>query len=208
MDIEKRKVSFPSGSLILEGMLSIPSNAGGRGAVLCHPHPLHGGEMRNLVLARVSDALVQEGFSTLRFNFRGVGKSQGGYDEGRGETEDVMAAVDFLLKELALPGVDLAGYSFGSWVGMLGGAAHPGVRRLVGIAPPLSHMDLGEAGNTAKPKFFVRGGKDEYCGEEDFRRWFNGLPDPKEEKLLPAANHFFQGFEMEIARAVSEYLKK
>src|SRR5262245_11693559 len=119
-----QSVEIPATHGFLEGLLRTPDSAPAAGAaarmaaVICHPHPLYGGTMHTKAVFRIAQALVELGFPTLRFNFRGVGRSSGSYDYGRGEREDVRAALDYLSD--AFPGVPLAlsGFSFGSWVAL------------------------------------------------------------------------------------------
>ncbi|MEJ2024042.1 MAG: alpha/beta hydrolase, partial [Deltaproteobacteria bacterium] len=111
------KIDFRSGDLVLEGLLTRAD--GSRGVVVTHPHPLYGGNMQNNVVRAITRAYREAGYTTLRFNFRGVGASQGGFDNGRGEQKDVEAALQYRLS-LGCDWLDLAGYSFGSWVNAMG----------------------------------------------------------------------------------------
>ncbi len=111
--MKEKPVLFGRGSIRLEGLYA-PSQ-GTRGAVIAHPHPLMGGDMDNSVVRVLSETLYGIGFSTLRFNFRGVGMSSGSYDEGKGEQDDLLEALAFLEAE-GKGELTLAGYSFGSWV--------------------------------------------------------------------------------------------
>src|SRR5262245_9615621 len=108
----------------LEALLSVPAEAPRFSALICHPHPLYGGTLHNKVVYHSGKALSALGGVVLRFNFRGVGSSTGRYDEGRGETEDVRAALDYLCEHHSGPYL-LAGFSFGSWVGVPVGCADP-----------------------------------------------------------------------------------
>ena len=106
-----------------------------RGVVISHPHPLYGGEMRNQVVGLIQEVFAGKGWTTLRFNFRGVGRSQGEYDEGVGEQEDVRAAVRYL-KELGVEEIFLAGYSFGAWVNAQVALDYLDVAGSILVAPP------------------------------------------------------------------------
>ena len=117
-DAMETPVTFAVGDLTLEGLLALPTPPAEIGAIVCHPHPLYGGEMRNAVVTALVDAFQEAGIATLRFNFRGVGDSGGQHDEGRAELEDVKAAITCLLKRRAFRTVVVAGYSFGSMVGL------------------------------------------------------------------------------------------
>ena len=115
--MKERRVTFKSSDLTLEGMIASPDGAGPhRAAVVCHPHPLYGGSMYNNVVDAVLEAMHARGFATLRFNFRGVGQSEGEFDNGNGEADDTVAAIRFLIaqKGVRADGAVLAGYSFGA----------------------------------------------------------------------------------------------
>ena len=149
-------ITFPVGegdnAITLEGLLSTSDPAPALGAVLCHPHPLYGGEMHNNVVSALAHAFQKENIATLRFNFRGVGRSEGSHDEGEAEREDVKAAVTALLDRQPVSTVVVAGYSFGSMVGLQAGAQDDRVHRLIGVAFParISRPGLsGERDQTA-----------------------------------------------------------
>ena len=124
---KEERIILSSGELALEGLLS--RGESDRGLVISHPHPLYGGEMRNHVVGIIQEIFSGKGWTTLRFNFRGVGRSQGEYDEGVGEREDVGAAIRYL-KELGIKEIVLAGYSFGAWVNARAALDHPDVDRI------------------------------------------------------------------------------
>src|SRR5262245_33345980 len=124
--IDEEPVVFPSGALSLEGRLSIPA-AATDAAVVCNPNQRYGGEMDNSIVAATAGALRRRGIATLRFNFRGVGRSEGRYGEGVGELEDARAAVGRLRAELPNVSIALGGYSFGAMVALLAGHDEAGV---------------------------------------------------------------------------------
>src|ERR1700719_3146739 len=115
--MDEIQVSFRSGDLTLEGLLANPGG-GAPAAVVCHPHPMYGGSMYNNVVERILAAMWQAGYATLRFNFRGVGASDGEHDGGRGEVDDAAAAMTYLRSQpgVARSGAVMAGYSFGAMV--------------------------------------------------------------------------------------------
>ncbi len=202
-------ITFTSGENTLEGMLSTPEGGAERYAIVCHPHPLYGGNMENNVVSAVFDRLADQGFGVLKFNFRGVGQSTGSFDEGVVEGEDVGGGVQALCDKFDLRGcdIDVVGYSFGAWVALGALAEDERVRSFVSIAPPVSFLDMGEAGISGKPKYFIHGTRDDYCEVVDFSRWYETLPEPKQEETIELANHFFIGFEKRVAELVSCYLK-
>ncbi len=137
----EKLVQFNSGDIQLEGLLD--QGISGKGVVVTHPHPLYGGDMYNPVVESIARAYKSKDYTTLRFNFRGVGNSQGSYDDGPGEKQDVLSAVSYL-KENGSDPINLSGYSFGAWVGARAVADDPRVKRIVLIAPPVSFYDFSE----------------------------------------------------------------
>ncbi len=133
---------IPAGQVQLEAQLRQPKSALRGAVVLCHPHPVYGGTMDNRVIYRAAKCAAQEGFAALRFNFRGVGRSTGTFDQGLGEKDDVKAAMDWLGSKY--PGLPLAlvGYSFGAWVGLQVGCADPRIQAMVGLGLPLDLYDF------------------------------------------------------------------
>jgi len=175
------------------------------GAVVCHAHPLHGGTMHFKLIFRIARAFDELGFPTLRFNFRGVGGSEGTYDEGRGEREDVGSAIDWLAERH--PGLPLvvAGFSFGSWTGMPVGCAHAAVTHLVGLGVPVRAFTLNELFACAKPKLIVQGTNDEFGPMAQVNSWYADLPEPKRLVRIENADHFFEGKREEMAAAITDY---
>src|SRR5271154_6657124 len=131
-------------------------------AVVCHPHPLYGGTMHNKVVFQTAKALHQRGAAVLRFNFRGVEQSEGVHDRGRGEQDDVRAAVDYLAAEFPGRPILLAGFSFGSWVGLRVGCEDPRVRQLIGLGLPVDKTDMSYLGACTKPRLIIQGGADQF----------------------------------------------
>lgn len=200
------KVTFPAGDLLLEGRLARSASGRDVGVVLCHPHPLHGGNMYSNVISAVARVLQEHDVVTLRFNFRGTGTSQGSHGGGDAEGEDVTAAVAYLLNCQAVSTLAVLGYSFGAGVGLLAGAADPRVSALVGVAPPVARRDFSPLLTCPKPKLFVVGDKDHVCPLPTLQDLLARCPEPKTLTLLPGADHFFLGREAEIAQAVVTFL--
>lgn len=175
--------------------------------VVCHPHPLFGGTLTNKVVHTVGRAFVAQGAPTLRFNFRGVGASAGSYDEGRGETDDLLAVVAWLRERF--PGLPLwlGGFSFGSFVALRGQAA-AGAARLVTIAPPVGRWDFSAIAAPACPWLVVQGDQDDLVDHAAVERWLASLapPGPPRLVLLPGAEHFFHGRLHEVKDAVTSFL--
>jgi alpha/beta superfamily hydrolase len=197
-------VTFSSGALTLEGDLTVPSVAA-RGAVICHPHPQYGGDMHNSVVRAIAGVLADTGHATLRFNFRGVGASGGRYGGGVGEADDAHAAVSYVCEHADVPAVTLAGYSFGAMVALKVGVHVPAVDRLIAVAPPLSFFDLAGLAACTKEKLFIVGDSDQYCGVAQLAQELAGVADPKAQRIIPGADHFFFGHEAALVEAVRSF---
>jgi hypothetical protein len=174
--------------------------------VVCHPHPLRGGDMQNNVVEALVTGFADAGFATLRFNFRGVGASTGTHDDGRGEIDDVQAAVTGLLARHAVETVVVAGYSFGAWVGLAAGARDARVHRLIGVAPPVASRDHGFLAGTGKPTLLIAGEADPIAPLDRLRTLDAGMAGSRALVVVGGADHFFVGREAEVAAAGIRFL--
>jgi alpha/beta superfamily hydrolase len=163
-------------------------------AVLCHAHPLQGGMMHFKVVFRAAKALQEQSLAVLRFNFRGVGRSEGVHDHGKGEQTDASAALDEMERRFpALPLV-LGGFSFGAAVALRVGAAEPRVRGLLVLGFPFRVVgDTAFLADVRTPRLFVQGENDEFGGGERIRDLVFPLPEPKQLVVVPGSDHFFSG---------------
>ncbi len=177
-----------------------------RVAVICHPHPLYGGTMHNKVVYQAAKALHRRGVPVLRFNFRGTGLSEGEHDGGRGEQEDVRAALDYLAAEFPGRPILLAGFSFGSWVGLRVGCQDARVAELIGLGLPVDHSDMSYLRRCAKPKLMVQGGNDQYGSRVNVEALFQTLAEPKRLVVVEGADHFFTGRLDEVRAAIGAWL--
>ena len=175
-------------------------------AVFAHPLPTHGGTMHTKVVYQGAKALARIGCAVLRFNFRGVGRSAGTWDEGRGERDDFKAAVDFMAVQY--PGKELwaAGFSFGAYVALTAGAQDDRICTLIGIAPPVDRYDFEAVKKSTKPKFVIAGEADELIALKQVREFYAQLADPKELVEIDRANHLFDGQVGEVADALEDLL--
>ena len=197
-------VRFDAAGLLLEGRLARP--AGTRsGAVVCHPHPRYGGTMDNNVVEALVRGLSDAGMATLRFNFRGVGSSEGETSDTLAERADATAAIGFLAGETGGRPVTLCGYSFGAIVSALTGPADPRVDRLVLVALPLTMFDPEALRGCSTPKLFIHGDRDAFCGAAAVQDFVSGLPGSSELRLVAGADHFFFGHEDDITREVAAF---
>ncbi len=178
----------------LEALLIRPAAAPTAAAVVCHAHPLHGGMMHFKVVFRAAKALQHQGVAALRFNFRGVGRSEGVHDEGRGEQDDVRAALDEMARRF--PGLPLVigGFSFGSAMALAVAAHDPRVAAAFALGFPISRItNSGFVADVRVPRLFVQGGNDEFGPRDAIEALVSSLPEPKELRLIPDADHFFNG---------------
>jgi len=177
-----------------------------RVAVVCHPHPLFGGTMHNKVVFQVAKTLHQLEIPVLRFNFRGTGLSEGKHDKGRGETGDVLAALDYLAKEFAGKPILLAGFSFGSFVGLRVGCEDSRVKQLVGLGIPVNDSNFSYLAECKKPKLILQSAHDQYGSRERVETLYETLPEPKSLAFVDAPDHFFAGKLPEMGRALESWL--
>ena len=199
-----REIAGPLGPL--EALLDEPAGSPRAAVVFAHPLPIQGGTMHTKVVFQSAKALARIGCAVLRFNFRGVGRSAGAWDEGRGEKDDYRAALDFMAARY--PGTELwaAGFSFGSYIALTCGAEDERVMALIGIAPPVDRYDYGIVKQTAKPKFLVHGERDELIPLRAVREFYAQLQEPKELVEIDRANHLFDGQASEVGDALEELL--
>jgi len=174
--------------------------------VFAHPLPTHGGTMHTKAVYQGAKALARVGCAVLRFNFRGVGRSAGTWDEGRGERDDFKAAVDFMTGQF--PGKELwaAGFSFGAYVALTAGAEDDRICALIGVAPPVNRYDFEAVKRSTKPKFIIHGESDELIPLKQVREFYAQLADPKELVEIDRANHLFDGQVGEVADALEDLL--
>jgi alpha/beta superfamily hydrolase len=162
--------------------------------------------MDNNVVMAIARALGDAGHATLRFNFRGVGQSEGAYADGVGEIDDVRAALRFVRDNLdaATPSLLLAGYSFGAWVAAHALAVEDSVSSLVLVAPPTAMFDFSvlSADTVHRARHFIAGERDQFCDSKTLRDIIDRLPEPKSLSVVPDADHFFFGREQPVAEAV------
>lgn len=178
------------------------ADASPAGAVVCHPHPLYGGSMSDSVVSRLCDGFGAAGVSSLRFNFRGVGGSEGGHDYGEGETADLATVCRWFRNEHGLDRLYVAGYSFGAGIAL---RASPLVddQAVVVVAPPLQMLDAVEM--TGKPTLVILGQKDNIVNCGAARDYFADYPNVQLE-VIEGADHFFMAAGDEIATRVTEFI--
>jgi hypothetical protein len=199
-----RDIPGPEGPL--EVLVDKPTGNARAAVVFAHPLPTQGGTMHTKVVFQAAKALAAIGCVVLRFNFRGVGRSAGTWDNGRGELDDFRAAVDFMAA--TYPHLELwaAGFSFGSFVALRVGADDARVGALVAIAPPVDRYDYGAVVAAGKPVFIIHGERDELIPLKAVREFYGKLQEPKELIEIDRATHLFEGQAGEVGDALRDLL--
>jgi alpha/beta superfamily hydrolase len=204
-------IAFASKNVTCEGVFARADElARAPGIVICHPHPLRGGDMENNVVRALAEAFAVAGFAVLRFNFRGVGRSTGAYGEGLGEQEDARAALTWLT---AQPGVNvdrlfLAGYSFGARVTLAVASTDPLVHGFVVVAPPALRGDWPSLESHRGAKIFLCGDRDPVAPPEVLVGLVKSMPESKRLVILRDADHFFVGQERTLAQHAVKLLQE
>jgi alpha/beta superfamily hydrolase len=175
-------------------------------AVICHPHPLFGGTMHNKVVYNAAKTMDALGIPVLRFNFRGAGLSGGAHDNGRGEQGDVQAALDYLAAQFSGIPLLLAGFSFGSLVGLRVGCRDARVSELTGIGIPVNSSDFSFLADCPKPKLFVHGSNDNFGARKKVEETVTALPGESRLVVVEDADHFFAGHLDEFNAAIASWL--
>jgi alpha/beta superfamily hydrolase len=175
-------------------------------AVVCHPHPLYGGTLDNKVVYILARAFEECGAATIRFNFRGVGSSAGGYDGGRGETEDALAAIAYGRARWNGARLWLAGFSFGAAVAVRA-AARAEPDKLVLVAPGVTRMAMDDVPSPRCPWLLVQGDADEVIEPEEVLQWAQRQSVPAQIRRCPGAGHFFHGRLHELRAAVAGFVR-
>jgi len=195
------------GGVNADGLVERGRAAGVRAAVvLAHPHPQYGGSMHTKVVYQAAKAFARIGCAVLRFNFRGVGLSEGSYADGIGELADFRAALDFMHQRYPSARLWSGGFSFGSWIGLTAGTSDPRVSTLIGLAPPLARYDFEPVRVSTKPKFFVQGEFDELCPLKQMQQFYARVEEPKELVVVDGADHLFDGKTIEVGEALEDLL--
>ncbi len=211
MAISEKSIAFQSGALTLEGVLHIPNASGPwPGVVICHPHPRHGGEMNSCVVTAIARGLSEAGTAALRFNFRGVGNSEGAYSQGTGEAEDAAAAVSFLTLDSRIRAghLGIAGYSFGAWIALEIASRNGLVQVVASVACPTTPFTALGAEEMVAPKLLVCGDQDHDFPVGQFEFLAKRYAEPKQVAVLFGADHFFRGREGDVAALTTEFFSR
>ncbi len=176
----------------LECIVDVPEPADARPAtfVICHPHPQHGGTMHNKVVTIMERAMRELGLNTVRFNFRGVGESEGQYDDGYGETDDLFAVTEWVRRTRPDDALWLGGFSFGSYI-TLRAAQNLALGQLVSIAPAVSRFSFADLRHPGCPWLIIQGDEDDVVPFDEVRAWVETVDPAPDFVVMEHAGHFF-----------------
>lgn len=201
---EKLFIEGPIGRL--EAIVDRPGEGALQGcAVVCHPHPQHGGTMHNKVAHTLARAFARSGFEALRFNFRGTEQSEGQYDNGVGELDDALAAIEWMRARHGSYPLWLAGFSFGAAIAVKA-AAVTHVDGLISVAPAISRFATGLESQPDCPWLIIQGDQDELVDVDETVEWVDSLEPGPELLIVPQGEHFFHGRLTELKKAVMEFI--
>ena len=207
--MRQTSISFKSKGAVLEGVLASPQGLSGPfpAAVVCHPHPLFGGDMENGLVVAVCRALNENGFVTLRFNFRGVGNSEGEFTKGEVELDDVGAALDLLRgwRDVDRKRLGLAGYSFGASMVLSGLSRYKAARAFALVAPPLASVGTNGDRRTGRPMLFIVGDRDRLVPGDSLKENVDTAYPSADFLTVAGADHSWRGYEDEAARRVADF---
>lgn len=190
---EQLQVTGPAGPLEVRTAYPAGCPEDGPIAVLCHPHPLYGGSMANKVVHILSDTFNELGVPTVRFNFRGVGRSAGRYDKGVGETDDLIAILQWVRARHPRSRLWLAGFSFGAYVAMRAMEKVADIDNLLLVAPPVTLFDFENLPDVDVPWMVVQGGKDEIISPHAVSTWVHRHDNSPHYAWMAESDHFFHG---------------
>jgi uncharacterized protein len=207
------EVTFTGPAGRIEGRFQPSKQRGAPIAIVLHPHPQFGGTMNNKIVYDLFYSFVERGFSALRFNFRGVGRSQGSFDHGAGELSDSAAALDWV--QAVTPDARscwIAGVSFGAWIGMQLLMRRPEIEGFISVAPPANRFDFSFLAPCPSSGLIVHGDADRVAPLKDVETLVSKLKTQKgiviEQSVIPGANHFFDNKTDELIASCSSYLDK
>ena len=202
-----RPIAFRSEGLTLEGILHQAASAPFPAAAVCHPHPLYGGDLNNYVVVAVCQALAEVGIASLRFNFRGVGRSEGEYGDGLGERADAAAALVYLrqLETVDPDKVGIIGYSFGATVALA--AADERVAAVAAISPPSLGQSVPDLAVRC-PTLLISGEQDEIAPAASLSALATMIGSHCQMSVVRGADHFWWGYEKELTQVVAQFFRE
>lgn len=205
-----QSITIPGPAGTIEALLDTQASAAANAvAVICHPHPLHGGTMTNKVVHTLSKAFNDAGAPAVRFNYRGVGASAGTYDEGNGETQDALAVLDWAAQRYPDAQLWLGGFSFGGAIAIRASVAYSrasSIARLVTVAPAIRRVTVNSSTLPRCPWLIVQGDRDELVDAADIQQWVRALPAQPRLEMLSGVEHFFHGRLNDLRTTVVSWL--
>jgi alpha/beta superfamily hydrolase len=197
-------ITFNSNGVELEGRICITDRD--TGVVVTHPHPLFGGDMHNPVVVTIADAYAAQGYSTIRFNFRGVGRSQGYFDEGNGEQQDVLAAHAALQKH-GIGRIAVAGYSFGAWINARLKADAADIAHMTMVSPPVAMLDFSPLKQLRSLRLVVTGDRDDIAPFRSIQKLLPQWNPSAQLKVIPMLDHFYSGHLDSLRSVLADFLQ-
>jgi len=194
------RITFLSEEYEIEGLFNKKDEK--KGVVVTHPHPLYGGDMYNLVVESIVHVYHMKGYSTLKFNFRGVGRSQGTYDNGFGEQKDVLSALSFLA-DMGMEWIDLAGYSFGAWVNAHALQKNTLTEKMIMVSPPVGFMDFKSIESMNPLKLVVTGNRDDIAPSDVIEKMISIWNPAARFEVIDGADHFYGGYLKQLESVLS-----
>ncbi len=202
-------VTFKTKGLNFEGVVATPEDADEKfpGVVICHPHPLFGGNMDNNVVLAVAFELVEQGFAVLRFNFRGVGNSEGEHTKGEKEFEEALGALDFMRawEQVDSDRLGILGYSFGTGVILGSASLQKRPKVFAFVSPSIERLKSTPLQKDKRPKFIITGNRDKLAGAEGLQEVLDSFVQPPEFHVIDGADHFWMGRESQMVPLVSQF---
>jgi alpha/beta superfamily hydrolase len=197
------KFVFSSENYEIEGLFNKKTKD--KGVVITHPHPLYGGDMYNMVVEAIVHVYNLKGYSTLKFNFRGVGNSQGTYDKGVGEQKDVLAALSYLTK-IGIKKIELTGYSFGAWVNAHAVHQGEGVENMIMVSPPVGFMDFQPDISMDSLRLVVTGSQDNIAPANLIEKMLPVWNSKASFEIIDGADHFYGGYINALESVLTSFL--
>ena len=199
----EKKVFFESDGLKLEGLLNKSQSA--KGVVITHPHPLYGGDMYNNVVESIKKVYREKGYTTFRFNFRGVGESRGNYDNDQGEQEDLRSALSFIAST-GIKQVALAGYSYGAWINSLAACKDAAIKNIVLVSPPVAFIDFKPVTSIPGLKLVVTGSLDDYAPPNLVKKALPAWNKEATLEIINGADHFYAGYTKKLESVLRTFI--
>ncbi|MBU1342290.1 MAG: alpha/beta hydrolase [Proteobacteria bacterium] len=198
-----KQVTIAHKNIQLEGVLQKKTSQ--KAVIICHPHPLYGGDMDNPVVMTIADSFFQAGFTTLRFNFRGTGNSTGTFDDGNGEQEDIRAVISWLA-ETGYPEIHLAGYSFGARMNALVVSKGCDIKDHIMVSPPVGFMSFDDIKTMSSTGFIVTGADDEIAPPDLIQHHINRWQIDVQYEVIENCDHFYSGCLPKLKTLLAAYL--